>query len=73
MTPSKGLIPPQIFPVTSMTPASGITISLGKEIQPLSMAIASTMPTRLVCISTLVTTVVRDVVISASYTIRGLR
>ena len=56
-----------------MTPASGITISLGKGIQQLSMAIASTMPTRLVCIYTLVTTFVRDVVIAARYTIRVLR
>ncbi len=36
-------------------------------------SIASTMPTRLVCIYTLVTTFVRDVVISARYTIRVLR
>src|SRR5258707_1197856 len=73
ITPSKGLIPPTIFPVTSMTPASGITISLGKGIQQLSRAIASTMPTRLVCIYTLVTTFVRDVVISARYTLASFK
>src|SRR5260370_12019503 len=56
-----------------MTPASGITISLGKRIQQLSIAIASTIPTRLVCIYTLVTTFVRDVVISARYTLASFK
>src|SRR5260370_39498191 len=60
-------------PSRMWSPASGITISLGKRIQQLSIAIASTIPTRLECIYTLVTTFERDVVISARYTLASFK
>jgi hypothetical protein len=41
-----GFTPFRILPLAIMKPAIGITISLGRGIQQLSMAIARTMPNR---------------------------
>src|SRR5712691_11344319 len=42
----QGGTPPKIVPLATITPARGMTISLGRGMQALSIAIASTMPAK---------------------------
>lgn len=44
MRPTQGFVPRKMVLLAIMMPARGMTISLGRGIQQLSIAIASTMP-----------------------------
>jgi len=50
MIATQGFVPRKMVPLAIMTPARGMTISLGKGIQQLSIAIASTIPAKPVVI-----------------------
>ena len=58
MMASTGLTPAKMVPLTTITPASGMTISLGRGIQQLSIAMASTIPAKPVVAYRLVINVV---------------
>ena len=53
-----GLTPAKMVPLTTITPARGMTISLGRGIQQLSIAMANTIPAKPVVAYRLVINVV---------------